>query len=54
MFEQNTTLIEIIESWKSAESSLHTLDDILAWIDYKKQHVKVGVKKIAFRRLYSW
>lgn len=54
MFETNATLIEIVESWKEKEKTVHSMDEILGWIDEKNRKLKVAISQIHFEEMGDW
>lgn len=47
-FNNNLSLMQLIESWSTVDNPFNSTDEILAWIDNKNREVKVEINKIPF------
>ena len=47
-FNENLTLVRIIESWAITENPMNSTEDLLEWIGEKNQETKVNISKISY------
>lgn len=50
----NLSLIQIVESWVTVEGTMHSMNEILNWINRKNEEVHVSIRKIDWSEMQDW
>ena len=50
----NLSLIQIIESWVTVEGTMHSMKEILNWVEKKNEEIQVSIRKIGWNEMRDW